>query len=310
MSTIAVTGATGFIGRHLTRALSEAGHRVRALTRRALGDDLATWVEGTLSSPDALARLVEGADAVVHLAGVTKALRRDDYFRDNVEGTRAVAGAVARVSPTAKLIHVSSLAAREPRLSDYAASKRASEQALRAHGDRLSLTILRPPAVYGPGDPETLRLFAMAARGWVLIPSVANGRLSLVHVADAVAAIVTALDAAPHGLEPVEFDDGTPGGHDWPAVARAAGLAVRRETRTLALPPALLLAAGAVGSVMAQLTRRPTLLSWAKAAEALHPDWVARPSALAGYHPRWNLENGFKDAVNWAVSRGLLKSDS
>lgn len=306
---IAVTGASGFIGGHIVRTLIEHGYGVRGLTRRVAPEDSEVdWVTGALDDDTALRRLIDGAAAVVHLAGAVKALNRDDFFRHNADGVTRLVNVVAAVAPDARLIHVSSLAAREPGLSDYAASKRAGELALRPFADRLALNVLRPPAVYGPGDLETLRLFQMAARGWVLTPGVADQRMSLIHVADLTMAVLALLHAAPTGLEPVEIDDGADGGHAWPDIARAAMDAVRREARVIAVPAPVLMVAGLAGSLFARMTGRPSMISWTKASELTHPDWRARPSPIPGFTPRWTIGNGFKDAVNWANSRGLLRS--
>ena len=165
----AVTGATGFIGRHLVAELHRAGWRVRLLLRRE--PDVAEWrdlpppqvVAGALDDDAALERLVEGADVVIHLAGLIKAARRRDFLAVNRDGAAAMARAVERVAPGARFVLVSSLAAREPQLSDYAASKRAGEGAvLEVLGSRA--TVLRPPVVYGPGDRETLVFFQLAGR--------------------------------------------------------------------------------------------------------------------------------------------------
>ncbi len=328
---VAVTGASGFIGGHVTRALIEKGFRVRALIRRpptvlttgeGASDDIA-WVKGSLDDMAALENLVSGADAVIHLAGAIKALRRAEFFHHNVKGLGNLTAAILAAAPRCRLVHVSSLAAREPGLSDYAASKRAAEQALRPLAGRMALAVLRLPAVYGPGDMETLRLFKMAASGWVMVPAMAHARMSLIHAADAAAAIVALVhapgpgaisDTPASGPEPIEVDDGAPGGHDWAAIAAAAIAAARPDTRSkariVAVPMPVLRLAGLVGSAVALVTGRPSLLSWSKAAEMAHPDWCARTTPIAGFQPRWSLGNGFKDAVNWAVSRGLLKSYS
>ncbi len=163
---VAVTGATGFLGRRLVRVLAEQGWTVRILARRDITDP--AWrdlepqlVIGDLANTAALATLCDGADCVVHLAGPIKARDRAAFDRANVEGARRVAQAAKTAG--ARLILVSSLAAREPQLSDYAGSKRGGEDAAREifGGD---LTIVRPPAIYGPGDVETLRLFKMASK--------------------------------------------------------------------------------------------------------------------------------------------------
>ncbi len=144
---VAVTGATGFIGRHLIAALVQAGWRVRLLLRREPSG--AEWrqstpevVAGSLDNEAAVARLVEGVDAVIHLAGLIKAARRADFFAVNEQGVARIARATKQLSPDAHFLLVSSLAAREPLLSDYAASKRAGEAAaLDAMGARVEVDL-------------------------------------------------------------------------------------------------------------------------------------------------------------------------
>ena len=315
-ATIGVTGATGFIGQHLVRALRRDSAHVRALTRRAQtpGDDdlpgSLTWVAGSLSDELQLRHLVEGCDAVIHLAGAIKALNRDEFLAQNAEGTRRLARMAAELPEPPRFIHVSSLAAREPRLSNYAASKRESEKALRPFASKMSISILRPPAVYGPGDLETLRIFTMAARGFAVVPPDAQARLSMIHVDDLVAAILNLLPLRDDPGEPLEIDDGQPGGHDWAGVVNAAGQALKVTPRLIALPSPVLYLAGGVWSLFAQISGNPSTLSWDKIPELLHPNWVAHGPTVPGWSPRWSLPDGFKNTVNWAISRGLLKSYS
>ncbi len=315
LSTVAMTGATGFIGRHLLRTLTDAGYHVRALTRRSspgdtgLSDGRITWVAGSLTQKESLKNLVEGADAVVHCAGAIKALSRETFLTMNGTGTANLIEAACGQPNSPRFIHLSSLAAREPRLSPYAASKRLGEQMAWAARDRLPMTILRPPAVYGPGDMETLRIFKMAARGFVPAPMVDGARTSLAHVNDVVGAIMAALKSDTVAAAPIEFDDGHPRGYSWSEIAAAAGSALQTSPRLIPVPVAALYLAGAAGSLGAFLSRRPTVLSWGKVPELLHPDWVAGPCDLPGYNPLWDIEKGFKDAVNWYASRDLLTSN-
>ncbi len=148
--TIAITGATGFVGGHLIRAARERGYELRALTRgwRPPQDGI-DWVEGALDRPEALHKLARGADAVVHIAGLINAPDRAGFAAVNVAGTAAMIDA-ARRAGVRRFVHISSLAAREPSLSDYGWSKAKAERLVAASG--LDWTILRPPAVYGPGD--------------------------------------------------------------------------------------------------------------------------------------------------------------
>ena len=307
---IAITGATGFIGGRLTSALVEAGYDVRALTRRAPARDAPqgiTWIQGQLEDDASLRTLVKDTAFVVHVAGAIKARNRADFLAVNAEGTRRLAAVAATQAIPPRFIHMSSIAARAPTLSNYAASKRASEQALRSF-DVLRPIILRPPAVYGPGDMETLRIFKMAANGFVLAPAANGAKFSLVHVDDVTRAIIAALRLGDSPQRPIEFDDGQ-GGYTWPQLVAAAGAALNTTPRLIRLPAPLVYGAGLAGTLQALLTGRPNVLSWDKVGELLYPDWVAAGETLPGYNPLWNIEKGFKDAVNWYASRGLLKSN-
>jgi hypothetical protein len=131
---VAVTGATGFLGRHLVRALANDGWKPRVLVRRdpihPLWRDIEIEVvTGDLKTPGALDRLCQGAEVVIHVAGLIKAASLDGFNAVNRDGARAAAQAAKAAG--ARFILVSSLAAREPQLSNYAASKRAGEDAVR-----------------------------------------------------------------------------------------------------------------------------------------------------------------------------------
>lgn len=309
-----MTGATGFIGRHIVKRLTETGYAVRALARRLPTEDQAenesvSWVLGALNDDAALRSLVKGASGVVHCAGAIRAASRQEFLAVNADATRRLAEIAANEGRPPRFVYMSSLAAREPRLSPYAASKRAGEQALRALQDRMPIVMLRPPAVYGPGDLETLRIFQMASRGVILRPMTGPARTSLVHVGDVAGAVIAALEANPLPLRPVEFDDGRLGGYTWEEIAQAAGSAVRTNPRLIPVPAAILYAAGAVASMISTLAGRPSVLSWSKVPELLHADWAAEVTELQGYKPTWTIDRGFKDTVNWYASRGLLTSN-
>ncbi|HEX9933538.1 MAG TPA: NAD-dependent epimerase/dehydratase family protein, partial [Allosphingosinicella sp.] len=202
--TIAVTGGTGFVGSHLLRIAVAAGFEIRALTRGwKPPEEGIDWVEGALDRPDCLIKLCTGADAVVHIAGAINAENRAGFERVNVAGTAAMIDATRRAR-VRRFVHVSSLAAREPKLSDYGWSKAKSERLVAASG--LDWTIVRPPAVYGPGDRETLQLFKMARRGFVALPP--RGRFSVIHVEDLCRLLLALVDEPETIGETYEPDDG------------------------------------------------------------------------------------------------------
>ena len=297
---IALTGATGFVGAHLLDLAIGEGHEVRALTRRAQPTrDGVTWIEGALHRPDALAALVEGADAVIHVAGVINAPDLAGFEAGNVAGTASMLAA-AEAAGVARLVHVSSLAAREPQLSLYGASKARSEALVDA--SPLSTTIVRPPAVYGPGDRETLDLFRMAKRGLVILPP--EGRLSLIHVDD-LAALLLALAQSDASLL-VEPDDGRPRGWSHVEFGRALGDAMGRKVRTLSAPRLLL----NLASRADRLVRgRNAKLTPDRAAYFCHPDWTVAPTAAVPaelWQPGIATEAGLAATARWYEAQGWL----
>ena len=290
---IAITGATGFIGRRLAAALAAQGHPVRALTRRggvvAAGID---WIPGDLSNLDALRQLCAGAAIVIHCAGAVRGATYDAFASVNVRGTEALLAARADVAPASRLLHISSLAAREPQLSHYAASKAAAERAVLAAGARA--TLLRPPAVYGPGDTELEPLLRGLWSGRGIIPR-HDGRFALIHVDDVVGAIAAWLGTPAADGHCYEIHDGTPDGYDWPAViAVVAGLR-GAPVRPIALPRPVLAAVAWVGSSAQRLIGRAPMLSPGKVRELYHPNWVcsnATFTARTGWQPRVSLAAG------------------
>src|SRR5687768_8727791 len=189
--TLAVTGGTGFVGSHLLRLALVEGYDLRALTRgwKPPEDEIA-WVDGALDRPETLLKLAAGSDAVIHIAGMINGSRAG-FEAVNVAGTASMIDA-ARKAGVKRFVHISSLAAREPKLSAYGWSKARSERLVAASG--LDWTIVRPPAVYGPGDRETFELFKMARRGLVALPP--RGRFSVIHVEDLCRLILALLDDA------------------------------------------------------------------------------------------------------------------
>jgi nucleoside-diphosphate-sugar epimerase len=151
---LAITGGTGFVGSHLIDLALAAGHEIKALTRRdQQAREGVSWIAGDLSSRDALERLVDGVEAIIHVAGTISAQSAAGFEIGNVAGTLAMLAA-ATAGGVHRFVHVSSLAAREPKLSLYGGSKARAEELV--HSSGLEWAIVRPPAVYGPGDKETL----------------------------------------------------------------------------------------------------------------------------------------------------------
>jgi nucleoside-diphosphate-sugar epimerase len=306
----AVTGATGFIGRHVVTALRRQGWNVRILARRHPAELLSPYhrfelVLGDLTDPPALERLVSGADAVIHLGGLVKALRREDFYNANEGGTERLLQAAAKAAPGAMLVHVSSLAAREPRLSPYCDSKHRAEQAVQnLAGDRI-WTILRPPAVYGPGDQEIRPMFTAARLGVVPYPAAPGAALSMIHVADLAEAIAACMTRAGPPQATFELDDGVPGGYRWPDILGALGEAIGRRPLGLRVPRTALALTARANQLAARVDGKARMLQPYKVAEIYWPDWVARGTRLeevSDWRPAFDIWRGFRDAAKWYAS--------
>lgn len=299
---LAITGGTGFVGARLIDASVAEGHEVRALARRPMEPRAnVDWIRGALDDPAALDELAAGTEAVIHVAGVISGRTAADFDRPNVDGTEAMLRA-AKAAGVGRFVQISSLAAREPQLSLYGASKAKSEERVAASG--LSFAIVRPPAVYGPGDRETLELFRMARLGVVLLPP--KGRLSLIHVDDLVHLLLALAGSSAASGPIVEPDDGRPGGWSHKELAQALGTAVGRRGVGISVPSGLL----RLGAKADRLLRGDKAkLTADRAAYFSHSDWVADPSRAAPpdlWRPRIATDEGLAATANWYREQGWL----
>ncbi len=308
---VAITGGSGFVGGKAVTALLEAGYRVRALVRnpgKVEFDPEVEIVEGGLDDRSALDRLCEDAQCVVHCAGVITALDRAGYDAVNVEGTRELLEAATRAG-TARFVLVSSLAAREPELSDYGASKRAGETVVRSAGQDMSWAILRPPAVYGPGDRGTLPLIRQLTGKLAIIPSHRRNRFSLIYVDDLAAGIASLVEETAAAFEIFELDDGAIGGHSWPELAAMIGQNEGRRIRCYFLPRHLVSVVAAFLAQFSRLSGKTPLLTPKKVNELYHNDWVCSNNMLdrfAHWAPKTGFAAGYASTVDWYREHGWI----
>jgi nucleoside-diphosphate-sugar epimerase len=304
---VALTGATGFIGTALREQLVAAGYRVRALYRPRPGRVLKNapglkWVAGDLNDFDALTALLQGADAVVHCAGSVRGATAADFDRVNEKGVLDIVQAAEREPGCSRFLLLSSLAAREPQLSDYAHSKWLGERALETHAGRLNWAAIRPPAVYGPGDKEMLPLFRSMGRGLAPIPGDGAGRFSLIHVADLASAVLAWLKTDSATGQTYEIDDGHERGYDWDTVLATAARVLRdnKPIHRLMIPAPWLRLVGGVNLVAARVFGYAPMLTPGKVRELTHADWVCDGTAFAeatGWKPAFGFERGLADTL-------------
>jgi nucleoside-diphosphate-sugar epimerase len=299
---LAITGATGFVGGRLLRLAMEQGLAVTALTRRPQpAQSRVTWVDGALEDRDAIHRLVHDADAIIHVAGVVSAPDEAGFVAGNVTGTLQLLAA-ATAAGVQRFIHVSSLAAREPELSLYGRSKAQAERLVEESG--LDWAIVRPPAIYGPGDREMLELFKAARLGVMPLPPA--GRMSAIHADDLARLLLSLTQAGTPCKVIYEPDDGHPGGYSHAEFARAIGCAVERNPLLIPLPSAVLRLAAKADRLF---RRGGAKLTSDRAAYFCHPDWVSNPSKAPPPHvwqSRIELKEGLADTAAWYCEAGWL----
>lgn len=308
----ALTGGNGFLGRHVALELAQRGWRLRMLARRMPDlPELTPYpielIPGDLSDEAALSRLVSGADAIFHMAGLVKAPDRASFMKANAEGTAALARAWRQGAPEARFLLISSMAAREPHLSSYAASKRAGEDHLREIAGDGDWRILRPGAIYGAHDEESLKVLKLANMPVQIMLNGPEARITMIDVRDAAEAICS-LASHPGGGALHELTDEQRRGYSWPEMTGIAAAVLGHKPRPIRLPAALLRTVAAIGGRLAHLTGSAEMLTPEKVREILHPDWSARPPAPEPeiWCPRIGLEAGLTDMAAWARQAGKI----
>jgi len=324
---ILLTGGTGFLGGHLAGRLAAAGHSLRALTRGrddggVLAGSGAELLRGTLEDAASLQAAVAGVETVIHAAGLIRARRAADYHAVNAAGTlRLLEACAAADPPPRRFVLVSSQAAQGPSpggrplreeeearpVSDYGASKRAGEVAARGFSDRMEIVVLRPPAVYGPRDRETLEFFRVAGAG--LRPRFPFGdlRLVMVHVEDLAAGILAAAEAP--GAAGGTFALCHPEVLTFGGVLDLMAAALGRRGVAVPLPRSLLWCAAALHEGAAAVTGRVPLLSFDKARELTARAWTSDPSAagrVLGWEARIPAAEGIPATAAWYREAGWL----
>lgn len=300
---IAITGGTGFVGQAVLDEAEGRNLGIRALTRRNQSDRAGiSWIRGDLSNVDALGTLVRDVDAVIHIAGVVNAPDAAGFAQGNVTGTANVVAAM-QAAGARRLVHVSSLAAREPDLSLYGRSKHEAERVVEASD--LDWTIVRPPAVYGPRDTEILEVFKAAK--WGIVPMPPQGRASLIHVSDLARLLLALAEldgaSAPRTVEP---DDGREDGWSHTELAAAIGEAMDKRVWAPNVPRAVLMAAARLDRLVRGSRAK---LTPDRASYMAHPDWTSRadksvPADL--WAPQIETPNGLAETARWYRRNGWI----
>jgi nucleoside-diphosphate-sugar epimerase len=301
---IALTGATGFVGKTLVPKLLEAGHHIKALVRDPARANLPTSVaaiQGPLLDEGALNKLTQDCDVVLHVAGAVSGLTSDDFMKANFHGSNAVALA-ARQQGIKRFVYVSSLAATQPELGPYGKSKSIAEQSLKVIFKNDQLLVLRPSAVYGPGDMATLPLLKALMSNIAIIPGTRRNRFGMIHVEDLANILVEAASGTTTGT--FELDD-TEGSHAWQELIDLARESFGTAKRVIYIPHSLAMALGYAGDALAKIRGKQSMISSNQMRQIYHDSWTC---AAPGW-PRANairLKDGLPQTIRWYQAQGLL----
>lgn len=310
---IALTGATGFIGGALARRLRIEHRQVRALARptsnrKHLAGMGIHWIEGGLDDLEVLRRLVDGVYAVVHCAGIVRSPTFSRFIHVNSHGVARLVKAASEQHPAPRFLLVSSLAAREPCISPYAASKRQGEEALAVGAGHMSWAAFRPSPVYGPGDKEMFPLFRWMYRGIAPVPAPASARFSMLYIKDLVDAIIQWLDSDSTQKRTFELHDGQPDGYGWEDLIHIIARLRRGHVYSVPVSPCILDWLAGLNALRARLTGYAPMLTRGKVRELRHSNWVCDNSDLireTGWMPHISLEEGLRHTLRIELKRRL-----
>lgn len=312
---IALTGATGFIGSNLAKKLADAGWKIKALCRpnsdrSGFAGIPIQWIEGDLSDLEILRDLVGNTDAIVHCAGAVRGTSEKQFNGVNVNGVARLVQAASEQHHRPRFLLISSLAARQPHLSPYAASKRKGEEALAAGAGDLFWAVFRPSAVYGPGDREMMPLFRWIARGIAPVLGSGENRFSLLYVDDLVDAVLLWLERANRKAGVYELHDGRPKGYTWQDVIEIAARMRGRTVVRAQVPVFILELLAFLNLSAARIINYRPMLTPGKVRELTHHDWVCDNTELSGdtgWVPRITLETGLPRTLAATTTRLLGK---
>lgn len=322
-----VTGGTGFIGSHLVDRLIEGERNVRCLVRRTsdlryLNQKKVEIVYGGLDEATDWEEALSGVSIIYHLGGLTLARRRRDYFEVNHRGTEAIiSAALKHRGQIKKFVHISSLAATGPGrdgrpvnenttpmpITSYGWSKLMGEEAVRAASDLIPITIVRPPAVYGPRDRALNQFFKMIGRGLSPMIGRYDKQLSLVHVSDLIDGILLAADgeASTGRVYFISSEEVYP----WNSVVDLVAKLIGRRARSFAIPKGIALVLAVAAESVSALTGKPPVINRDGVKNLSQKCWgcsIERARTELGYRQQISLEDGLRDTINWYRQEGRL----
>jgi dihydroflavonol-4-reductase len=325
---VLITGATGFIGSHLAEALHNKGCELRCLIRRTSN---LQWIQhlpieyiyGDLFDKDTLKKALSEIDVIYHLAGITKAKTKAEYFLGNHVATKNLLQAARDFNPNIKrFVHVSSQAAVGPSLNGtpvdektrfhpittYGISKMEAEKECLKLLDQLPITIVRPPAVYGPRDKDIFEFFSTLSKGLQPMIGFKNTYVSLIHVKDLVDGIILAAEQ-PNAVSQTYFIS-SERYYNWKEIGELTALILNKKVLRIRIPTPLVYLISAIAEFFSLMSSKPALLNLEKARDIVQEAWtcsIEKAKKELEFKESLTIEEGIRDTVQWYRLHGWLK---
>ncbi|CAN5603432.1 NAD(P)-dependent oxidoreductase [soil metagenome] len=315
-----ITGATGFVGSHLADSLLEKGYEVYCLKRKTsstkwLDGKNVKYVDGDLFSNDALEKVIKEMDYVYHVAGVVKAKTKAGFIKGNYEATKNILEITYKVNPEInKFIHVSSLASCGPNpgtepidetyepkpITTYGVTKKMAEEEVMKYKDKMNVTIIRPPAVFGPRDTEIFIYFKTFNKGLNSMIGLKEKFLSVVYVKDLVNGIILAAESEKANGEIffVCYDKA----YNWKEIGDITSAILKKKAFQLKIPHSFVFTIGAIAQFFAMFSKNPATLNLEKCKDITAERWVCsneKAKKILGFNPKGELKDGFEETISW-----------
>lgn len=322
-----VTGATGFIGSHLVESLLQRNYEVFCTVRKSsdlsvLKDLPCTLLDGDITNRSSLVDAVINKDIIFHLGGLTKAKSVPDFYRVNADASQHLYEVCLQHNPgIRKIVHVSSLAAAGPSapdkpriesdpenpLTDYGKSKLAGEKIAVSFMDKLPITIIRPPAVYGPREKDIFFYFQLIDRHIKPILGFQKKYLTIIHTLDLVEAIIRAAELPQSNGQTYFVDDGCV--YTWQDLSSTIQKASDTWTVPLNIPEWLISGVAHIAEFLSRFSSSPALLNRQKIIELKQNAWTTNSEKIRkelDFIPQYSLLDGCKMTVDWYRKNGWL----
>ena len=315
-----VTGATGFVGSHLVDKLLDKNYEVYCMKRKSsstkwLDGKNVVFVDGDLFSNDVLEKAISEMDYVFHVAGVVKAKTKEGFYLGNYEATKNLLEITYKVKPNLKkFIFISSQAAGGPTrtekpvdentksepITTYGITKLKAEEEVEKYKDKFPVTIIRPPAVFGPRDSEILIYFKTFSRGLNSVIGFDAKYLSLVYVEDLADGIILAAenDIANGQMYYISLDKP----YNWDEIGSVTSGLLGKKALKIRLPHSVVYSVGYLAQIFSTFSRNPATLNLEKCKDITQLRWVCsneKAKKELGFKPKYTLEQGFKKTIDW-----------